>query len=123
MTFGNGLIVIFRKMMKPGRQRSGYYRFALWSIKRLCCDAHIIYYPAGGEIPPHHDPSPVRDKTHYRMNIILKKPNGGGQFTTHDPDAKLFFNRVVVFCPEYIHWLTRCRGTGRLVLSFGWLSK
>lgn len=109
-------------LMTPGRQRSGYFRLTLFSSKWLKWDAHVIYYPHGTGIPRHCDPSPVKGYRHHRVNIILKKPRGGGVFNTIDPKAKLFLGRVVYFSPEHEHHLTECRGSGRMVISFGWLT-
>ena len=81
-------------------------------------DSYLIRYPDGSAIPPHTDP--VQDGRHYRLNIILKSPRSGGEFTCANP---LFATkRIKFFRPDVSeHSVTQVNGGSRYVLSIGWV--
>ena len=101
---------------EEGRQRTGYHKYTLFN--RLGYDCYLVYYPQGSYISAHYDK--VEDRRHYRMNIILKKSNIGGQFRCLDPIFSKY--RVNVFRPDISeHSVTEIEDGYRLVFSFGWL--
>lgn len=104
---------------QSGRQGTGYDKMLLltapWPVP---FDSYLIRYPDGSAIPPHTDP--VQDGRHYRLNIILKSPRSGGEFTCEKP---LFATkRIKLFRPDISeHSVTQVKGGSRYVLSIGWV--
>lgn len=99
-------------MWVPGRQNSGY-------LKRLLArgpgfDLYLLRYPSGSYIAPHTDPVPGR--VHLRVNVLLKKPRSGGDFTGEV--VYVDRPRVKVFRSDRTHSITPVEGE-RLVLSLG----
>src|SRR2546421_6064365 len=74
-----------------GRQKTGYDKMLLvtagWPIP---FDTYLLRYPEGSEIPPHIDR--VERGRHYRLNIVVKRSQAGGQFVFAAP---LFASRRV----------------------------
>jgi hypothetical protein len=102
-----------------GRQGTGYDKMLLltapWPIG---FDSYLIRYPDGSEIQPHTDP--VKQGRHYRLNVVLKAPQSGGEFVCAAP---LFATRrIKLFRPDVCeHSVTRVAGGSRYVLSIGWV--
>lgn len=59
-----------------GRQGGGYLKWTIFQFWRFDC--HILRYPEGAGVMWHTDPVPGR--RHFRLNIMLKKPQKGGEF-------------------------------------------
>jgi hypothetical protein len=102
-----------------GRQNSGYDKMLLLqSWWPLPFDVYLLRYPEGAEVPPHRDT--VSFGRHYRLNIILTRPQAGGEFVCAQP---LFAtNRIKLFRPDLEeHSVSRVRQGTRYVLSLGWV--
>ena len=102
-----------------GRQGSGYDKMLLLTAPwPIAFDSYLIRYPVGSSIPPHTDP--VTGKNHYRLNLILKRSSGGGEFVCSSPIVST--SRVKLFRPDRCeHSVTEVTGSNRYVLSVGWL--
>ncbi|WP_223158050.1 2OG-Fe(II) oxygenase [Thermomonas brevis] len=102
-----------------GRQGSGYDKMLLLTASwPIAFDSYLIRYPIGSSIPPHTDP--VTGRNHYRLNIIVKRSIGGGEFICSDPI--LSTARIKLFRPDRSeHSVTEVIGSSRYVLSLGWL--
>lgn len=101
-----------------GRRNTGYEAFPFFITK--FCDAYLLRYRPGTEIPWHRDPIP--GKNHYRLNIILNYTEGGiflcnGFLMYESQNIKLFRPDL------YDHCVTRVHKGTRYVLSFGLASK
>lgn len=106
-----------------GRQRTGYERSKVFAWTwPLHMDCYILRIKPGGHIKSHVDPmrGKWRGKKHYRLNIILQHPEGGGTFMVHGKSI-INTNRIKFFRPDlYKHFVTEVRGErARYVLSFG----
>jgi hypothetical protein len=82
-------------------------------------DAYILKFPQGSTVPAHIDP--VETGRHYRLNIVLKKANGGGETCVYDPcfhkSKRLFF-----FRPDTVlHGLSKVWDGTLYILSIGWI--
>lgn len=104
---------------QPCRDYGGCYRMLLLaSPLPIPFDCYLFRFLDGAEIPPHRDPVP--SGRHYRLNIILKQPRSGGEFTCSD--TIFDWNRVKFFRPDRsLHSVTKVQGGARYVLSFGWV--
>jgi hypothetical protein len=102
-----------------GRQGTGYDKMLLLTARwPLPFDSYLIRYPDGSEIPPHTDP--VAAGRHYRLNVILKSPQRGGEFVCATPIIAT--RRIKLFRPDASdHSVTRVEGGSRYVLSIGWV--
>jgi hypothetical protein len=102
-----------------GRQAGGYDKMLLFTATwPLPFDSYLIRYPEGSSIPPHTDP--VQNGRHYRLNLILKSPQAGGEFVCANPIYSS--RRVKLFRPDACeHSVTRVVGGSRYVLSIGWV--
>lgn len=102
-----------------GRQQTGYDKMLLltahWPLR---FDSYLIRYPIGAAIPPHRDR--VVSGRHYRLNIVVRKSPGGGEFVCTAP---IFSSaRIKLFRPDIAeHSVTRVEGGPRYVLSIGWV--
>ncbi|KPV94738.1 hypothetical protein AN214_03246 [Pseudoalteromonas sp. P1-9] len=102
-----------------GRQNSGYDKMllcgAVWPIK---FDVYLLKFPTGSEIPAHTDK--VASGKHYRLNIVLKKAQQGGEFICASPiyDSE----RIKVFRPDACeHRVSKVIKGNRYILSIGWI--
>lgn len=104
-----------------GRQGSGYDKMLLLTTTSpIVFDSYLIRYPIGSSIPPHIDP--VTGHHHYRLNIIIKRSIGGGEFICSNPIFST--SRIKFFQPDRCeHSVTEVQGSKRYVLSIGWLWK
>ena len=102
-----------------GRQGSGYDKMLLLTAPwPIAFDSYLIRYPIGSLIPPHTDP--VTGRNHYRLNIIVKRSKGGGEFVCANPIYSS--SRIKLFRPDRSeHSVTQVTGSSRYVLSLGWL--
>lgn len=101
---------------ESGRQNTGYKRHTLFTSKYFKMDCHLLFFPNGTYIPKHRDANLLGD--HYRLNIVLSKPDGGGIFYCKKCIFQLL-DRIYLFRPDlYEHSVSPVRGE-RLVLSFG----
>lgn len=104
-------------MWNEGRQKTGYMKKTFYSFKVLGIgvDCHLIKYPEGSNIPPHTDK--VKNKSHKRLNIVLKHAKSGGTFKKNgEPQQGRFHN----FKPDKDeHEVTKIDKGERIVLSFG----
>lgn len=105
---------------EKGRQLSGYDKMLLLGSKWLVkFDVYLLRFNEGSEIKPHKDT--VKTGRHYRLNIILKKANKGGDFVCKNP---IFQNsRLKLFRPDTCeHSVTKVVQGTRYLLSIGWVS-
>jgi hypothetical protein len=104
-----------------GRQGTGYDKMLILTARwPLPFDSYLIRYPEGSEIPPHTDP--VKIGKHYRLNVILKSPQSGGEFLCANPIYTS--KRIKLFRPDVCeHSVTKVVGGSRYVLSLGWVKK
>lgn len=104
---------------QQGRQSSGYSKMLLatlrWPIK---FDAYLLKFPQGSEIAEHTDP--VQQGKHYRLNIVLKAAQSGGEFQCEN--AIINTSRIKLFRPDVSpHSVTRVELGTRYLLSVGWV--
>lgn len=100
---------------RSGRQNSGYYKMLLFSFWRFDC--YLLKFTEGSSIKSHVDPVP--GYKHYRLNILLKNAEDGGDFVC---DSPLILNtkRVKFFRSDLVlHSVTKIVKGSRYVLSFG----
>jgi len=104
-----------------GRQKTGYDKMLLLTgMWPLPFDLYLLRFLEGSEIPPHVDK--VEEGQHYRLNIILKKAQRGGEFICSDTiwnraRVKLFRSDIAE------HSVTHVNAGSRYVLSLGWVCK
>ena len=111
----------FSKLFRwqKGRQNTGYDKMlvggGLWPYP---FDVYILRFREGQEIPPHVDK--VDRSEHYRLNIILKASESGGEFICRSP---IFENRRIKYFRSDIaeHAVSRVLKGSRYVLSIGWV--
>lgn len=104
---------------EAGRQETGYEKMllcgAIWPIK---FDMYLLKFSVGSEIPPHVDP--VTQGKHYRLNIVLKSANEGGEFICRNPIYET--KRIKFFRPDLSeHRVTKIVKGTRYLLSVGWI--
>ena len=104
-----------------GRQLSGYDKMLLlWSILPLPFDIYLIRYRVGSYIKPHIDQ--VEKGKHYRLNIVLKQSEIGGEFVCND--CIINTKRIKLFRPDVNeHSVTELKEGSRYILSIGWIKK
>lgn len=117
----NNTVKLIPKLLRwqRGRQESGYDKMLLATLSRpIPFDCYLIRYPIGSSIAPHTDP--VKDRRHFRLNIVIKRSPIGGEFICDNP---IFTKtRIKFFRPDISeHSVTRVEGGSRYVLSVGWL--
>lgn len=117
----NNMVKLIPKLLcwQHGRQESGYDKMLLATLTRpIPFDCYLIRYPIGSSIAPHIDP--VKDRRHFRLNIVIKRSPIGGEFICDNPI--LTIKRIKFFRPDISeHSVTRLEGGSRYVLSVGWL--
>jgi hypothetical protein len=109
-------------MWQLGRQGSGYFkRLILSSSFPVPFDIYILKYPNGSHIDWHTDP--VLNYKHYRLNIFLRQPSQGGQFSCEQ--KPILSNKYFQFFRPDInkHKVDKIIGSTRYVLSIGFLIK
>ncbi|WNA16101.1 2OG-Fe(II) oxyGenease [Xanthomonas phage XaC1] len=94
----------------------GYRIFTLAYCKRF--DLYLFKYNEGSFIPKHKDPS--FGMRHYRLNLVLKKPDKGGEFICNNKIFSIFNDRIMLFRAdtEY-HKITKVEKGTRWLLSLG----
>lgn len=104
-----------------GRQGSGYDKMLIATGRfPLPFDLYLIRYPVGSSIPPHRDPVPGSE--HYRVNVVVRKSQSGGEFECENAIYKS--SRVNLFRSDLCeHSVSKVEGSPRYVLSLGWLRK
>jgi hypothetical protein len=102
-----------------GRQQSGYdKRLLLWGRWPLPFDVYILRLRQGASISPHVDAVSTGD--HYRLNIVVKCTEAGGEFVCATPIYESA--RIKYFRPDACeHSVTRVDQGTRYVLSVGWI--
>lgn len=99
-------------MWEAGRQGTGYLKWKVFAFKRFDC--WLLKYEDGTGIPPHIDEVPSGNM--YRLNVVLKKPQSGGNFVCK---KAIVFGRFALFnASKQKHWCSVVKGE-RLVLSIG----
>ncbi len=99
-----------------GRQGGGYFKCKVFKTKWLDC--FLIKFPNGSTINPHTDPCSYGN--HYRINVTLRKPKGGGSFQCEGGPI-LSLPRFVLFRPDIQeHSVTEVEGF-RFIISFGFV--
>lgn len=103
---------------RSGRQDTGYEKMLLLINPFLIpFDLYLLRFREGAEIPSHTDP--VREKRHFRLNIIIRQARRGGEFICSDPIFET--HRIKLFRPDISpHSVTRIKKGSRYVLSLGW---
>ena len=71
-----------------GRANGGYKKKGLFSFSRF--DGWLMKCDVGEGVSPHRDPSYLGK--HYRLNILLRKPEQGGTFRITEFDGKPLFS-------------------------------
>ncbi|MCG7548075.1 MULTISPECIES: 2OG-Fe(II) oxygenase [Pseudoalteromonas] len=90
---------------------------AYWPIK---FDVYLLRFPQGCEVPEHTDK--VNKGRHYRLNIVLKKAQKGGEFICHSPIFES--ERIKLFRPDLcVHAVSKVEQGERLLLSIGWVRR
>ena len=104
---------------RAGRQNTGYEKMLLLVNPFLLpFDLYILRFKTGTEIPAHTDP--VRNKRHYRLNIVLRHAKSGGDFICSEPIFET--RRIKLFRPDVSpHSVTKIESGTRYVLSLGWV--
>lgn len=104
---------------QPGRQQSGYRKMQLFGLRwPIPCDLYLLHFPPGTSVPPHVDR--VAQGRHYRLNVILKAAQRGGEFVCAEPIHA--GRRVKLFRPDrQRHSVTPIEAGSRWVLSLGWV--
>jgi hypothetical protein len=102
-----------------GRQKSGYDKMllcgAIWPIK---FDLYLLKFPQGSEIAPHTDK--VESGKHYRLNVVLKNADEGGEFTCKNPIFET--SRIKLFRPDICeHQVSKIEKGTRYLVSLGWV--
>lgn len=98
---------------EPGRQGTGYEKMKLF--RGRSSDGYLLRFPEGCRVPPHVDPVP--GKRHYRLNVTLVRPRGGGQFMA---DPIWSWGPIVFFRPDIQeHSMSRIYEGSCLMLSIG----
>lgn len=107
------LIKLFYKIFKftEGRQHGGYFKSKLFEHKFY--DMYLIHYPAKSFISTHIDP--VKNKKHYRLNIIIQ---GEDNFIGNTIYSS---NRIKFFRPDINPHSVKPVNKDRLILSFGYV--
>ncbi|MGI9282470.1 MAG: 2OG-Fe(II) oxygenase [Endozoicomonas sp.] len=119
MKMGEFLSKVFR--WQKGRQNTGYDKMllggGLWPVP---FDLYLLRFLEGHEIPPHVDQ--VESGEHYRLNIILKSPESGGEFICREP---IYESRLIKFFRSDLseHSVNKILKGRRYVLSIGWVKK
>lgn len=104
----------------PGRIGTGYNKLCLLQSRLFKCDAYLLYFPTGSEITPHTDE--VEEGRHFRLNIMLRKAEQGGEFKCDCPTYVGY--RLFYFRPDlFEHSVTKIEEGYRLMLSVGWVRK
>ena len=82
--------------------------------------ALISYSEAGHKVQPHTDPNPPR-RIHTRFNVLITKPEKGGEAVIDDKVISTEVNEVwVCAAGKYTHSSVMIEGeTPRILLSFG----
>ena len=101
-----------------GRQGTGYLKRTLYAFRigRIGADGYLLKFPEGCDVPKHRDP--VDGSDHYRLNLVLRRAQSGGEFVCEDPIVD--WPRVKLFRPDRSpHAVTRIERGTRYVLSLG----
>jgi hypothetical protein len=104
---------------QQGRQKSGYEKIRLVSIKwPMAFDAYLLRFKRGSEVPLHTDE--VKEGKHHRLNIVLKNAQEGGDFVCEAPIFES--KRIKYFRPDIsAHRVSRVVIGTRYVFSVGWV--
>ncbi|MFQ3251552.1 MAG: hypothetical protein ACI9O6_003402 [Glaciecola sp.] len=102
-----------------GRQKSGYDKMllcgAMWPIK---FDTYLLKFAEGSEIKAHTDK--VASGKHYRLNIVIKNADVGGEFICANPIFET--KRIKLFRPDISeHQVSKIVKGNRYLLSIGWV--
>lgn len=102
-----------------GRQKSGYDKMLLcgatWPIK---FDTYLLKFPEGSEVRPHTDK--VKLGKHYRLNIVLRNAQVGGEFICLNPIFET--KHIKFFRPDVCeHQVSKVVKGNRYLLSIGWV--
>ena len=104
-----------------GRQKSGYDKMLLcWAKWPIKFDTYLLKFPQGSEIAPHTDQ--VDSGKHYRLNIVLKNADLGGEFICESPIFET--KRIKLFRPDISeHQVSKVVKGERYLLSIGWIKE
>lgn len=104
---------------EKGRQVGSYSKLALiplWLSKLINADAYILRFPDGCSVIKHKDPV-AEGYRHYRMNLVIKRPDRGGRMYCLGPVKRI--GPFDIFRPDlYEHGLQPIEGS-MYMLSFG----
>lgn len=102
-----------------GRQNTSYKKWQFLKLPKM--DAYFLHIHNGTEIPIHLDLAP-NGYEHYRLNIVLKAPNLGGDLHCEN----CFINRKYLQffkASSSRHSLSKIEDGEAFYLSIGWLKK
>jgi 2OG-Fe(II) oxygenase superfamily len=105
-----------------GRQLSGYDKMLLWQIPLplVWIDGYLLRFRKGSKILPHTDK--VNNYKHYRLNIVLKSAEQGGEFVCND--SYINTKRFKFFRSDIMeHQVLEVTQGSRYVLSLGFAIK
>lgn len=90
----------------------------LWSKYPVPFDMYLLKYPQGSEITSHVDQ--VKSGKHYRLNIILKNADIGGNFNV---EKSIFeTKRIKIFRPDISkHSVSKIIKGERILFSLGFI--
>ena len=100
-----------------GRQNNTYFKKKIISF--IFFDIYLLKYPTGAYLNTHTDS--VEKRRHFRINILLKKANNGGNFYAENVIVHL--KRLLFFRPDRAkHGITKVISGTRYVLSIGFVT-
>ena len=105
-------------LFKWGNDRfnTGYKILTLAYIKGIL-DIYLFRYSTNSHLPKHKDPNKFGRQ--YRLNIVLWKPDKGGQFWCKG-DHFNFKDRIIFFrADSCYHGMTKIEQGTRMILSIG----
>ena len=99
---------------ETGRQNNSYLKKSIITLPFL--DLHIIKYPTGSYIKTHTDK--IKNKKHFRLNIVLKQPDMGGK--AYHKSYIFKTNRICLFRPDISpHRVNKIIKGTRYIISLG----
>lgn len=104
---------------QKGRQNTGYDKMLVGGGVWPCpFDIYLLRFREGQGIPPHVDK--VDRGEHYRLNIVLKAPQSGGEFICSSP---IYESRRINYFRSDVseHAVSKVLKGSRYVLSIGWI--
>lgn len=108
-------------MWEKGRQGTGYFKKQIFKFgfKLFGMDCYLLKFPEKSYVPPHTDP--IKGYKHFRLNIVLKKADVGGNLHFYKTRC---YSRFILFRPDAVeHSVSEITRGTRYVLSIGLATK